>query len=117
MVKGQPENMNSTKRGQIADIMLRRAAFHEAAHAVVLVVCQLEFSTVPIQRTPQEARAHGKRGRIVQVHESMMFNIREAAGYCVASFASMPAERLVDPKLTYTYLSFDTCACDCDGGS
>lgn len=102
---------------QKTDIMLRRAAFHEAAHAVILVVCQLKFSTAFIQRTPREAREHGMPGRVVQVHENMMFNIREAAGSCVASFASLAAERLVDPKLTYTYLSFDTCAGDCDNAS
>lgn len=56
-------------------------------------------------------------GRVAQVHENLMFNIIEAAGSCVASFASLAAERLVDPKLTYTYLSFDTCAGDCDNAS
>ena len=92
----------------MADIKLRRTAFHEAAHAVVLAVCQLRFSTVFIQRTPKERRKHGMPGRIVQVHETLMFNIWEAAGSCVASFASMAAERLVDPKLTYTLLSLST---------
>lgn len=97
--------------------MLRRAAFHEAAHAVILAVCQLKFSTAFIQRTPHEAREHGMPGRVVQVHETMMFNIIEAAGSCVASFASLAGERLVDPKLTYTSLSFSTCAGDCDNAS
>jgi ATP-dependent Zn protease len=109
--------MNSRNKGQITDIELRRTAFHEAAHAVILAVCQLRFSTVFIQRTPRERRKHGMPGRLVQVHESMMFNIREAAGSCVSSFASMAAERLVDPRLTYRLLSLSTCVSDCDGAS
>ena len=109
--------MNARNKGQMADIKLRRTAFHEAAHAVVLAVCQLRLSTVFIQRTPKERRKHGMPGRVVQVHESMMFNIKEAAGSCVASFASMATERLVDPTLTYTFLSLSTCASDCDGAS
>jgi hypothetical protein len=109
--------MNSRNNGQIADSVLRRTAFHEAAHAVVLAVCQLKFSSVFIQRTTEEARKHGKLGRVVQVHATGMFNIKEAAGSCVASFASMPAERLVDPKLTYLFLSLSTCLDDCSSAS
>ena len=109
--------MNSRNKSKKTNFLLRRTAFHEAAHAVILAVCQLKFATVFIQRTPQEKREHGMRGRVVQEHETMMFNIIEAAGSCVASLASMPAERLVDPKLTYTYLSFSTCSADCENAS
>ena len=85
----------------------KQVAFHEAAHAVVLAICQMEFTSVGIHQTSKEAKRHHRMGWLV--HEYETFNIKQAAVMCIGSYASMAAERLAGQELGYFELSITHC--------
>lgn len=89
----------------------RRTAYHEAAHAVVFAISQLPFTKVGIHKSRKAVKKYNRLGYLVDEHR--MVNIRQAAAICVANYASIPAEQILEPRPTWFYSSVTSCADDC----